>query len=57
MIALEVNGRMETVLHIAVTLGLFEMCEYFLEQDCGRVLLQARDISRRTAIDIAREGK
>lgn len=31
MIALEVNGRMETVLHLAVSLGLFEMCEYLLE--------------------------
>ena len=56
-IAFEVNARMETVLHLAVSLGLYDMCEYILEQDCSQVILLAKDIAQRTAIDVARQGK
>ena len=57
MIVLEVNDRMETALHLAVSLGYFDMCEFLLEQDCGRVLLSALDMQKRTAADIAQVSK
>lgn len=53
MIVLEVNDRMETALHLAVSLELFDMCELLLEQDCGKVLLSAVDMRKQSVLDIA----
>ena len=58
MVALEVNDRMETVLHLAVSFGFFDMVEFLLELDCVDSLMKARDILKRKPIDIAiQQGK
>ena len=57
-IAYEVNDQMETVLHLAVALRSFDMVEFLVEHgDCGRVLLEARDIRKQTALDLALKSK
>ena len=57
-IAYEVNDQMETVLHLAVALRNFDMVEFLVEHDdCGRVLLAARDIRKQTALDLALKSK
>ena len=44
VLAYEVNEAMETILHLAVAFGHYDLVEYLMELDCGKVLLAARDI-------------
>ena len=57
LVAMEVNDQMETALHIAVSMSHFDIVEYLLEQDCGKVLTKATDLKRRKPLDIAKSTK
>ena len=57
MVAYEVNDAMETSLHLATSLGLEDMVEYLLNQECGKLLVKALDAKKQMPIDIAKKCK
>ena len=54
LLALEVNDRMQTVLHVAVVRkNLLKMVVFLLELDCSSILLKSKDISGKTPFQLA----
>ena len=51
LLALEVNEKMQTVLHVAVgNKNLEEIIYHLLELDCSQILLKTKDISGKTPL-------
>lgn len=57
LIAYEVNDRMETALHVAVTNKHYDLVESILESDFGKYLVKAVDLRKMTPLDLARQSK
>ena len=44
MVVFEINDRMETALHVAVTEQNFELVEFLLDQDTGAAMVIMKDM-------------
>ena len=54
LLALEVNEKMQTVLHVAVRKKkLALMVQYLLDLDCSHILLKTKDITGKTPLEVA----
>lgn len=53
-ILFEVNENMETALHLAVSLAHYNIIEFMLDQGSGPALVKAKDMRKRTPIDLAK---
>ena len=56
LLALEVNERMQTVLHVAASRkDMAEMIECLLKLDWSGILLKSKDMTGKTPLQIAQE--